>query len=360
MNKVLVKFYLVVLFMTPNLSLANLYLPTKEELIESYLFRVRGNVESQEYGTAIAIHSEKGEVLLVTALHTLTDRNSISVFNHNGIEYPARLLFESARYDLAVVRVSENIIESNSPLDQPIPMSTMRDDFLRCDIHEELTAIGFPQGKPHLRHIESKLLATKFKGREVGAEIDGKFIEEGISGGVALNTNKELAGIITEVHSSMGIAMLVKAGYLREFLDENSVNNNLMVHNPLLGEWKLVSGSIDDIVLAPVTHQENLRLSSSGVVSGMASGRFCIRDTNKLIFEGMSAFSGARIHLKADATSDVTTPISFGNLTSCIASRAALFDFSSTSSNGAGFMLTLKCQQDAFSTSYNFSFVQVE
>ena len=153
------------------------------------------------------------------------------------------------------------------------------------DIGNRLFVIGKPQGSDSTRIIDSRVGAANYYESSEFAQISIEFLEDGMSGGIVLNTNYEWVGIATKVHNrkDYGAAKMLKIGSILSWLKQKDIPHNLLVENPIIGSWRLVTAKMEGrSSKAHKISNNNYSISfqNSGQVSGLIDGLFRIDKRN--------------------------------------------------------------------------------
>lgn len=147
-------------------------------------------------------------------------RVEYEVFDYKMNSYPGELLFNSADYDLAVMRIKKNN-----------PLKVLVFSNANPTTNDMVIAIGQPEGQvnaitfgkvldydiPNCVSCDAKRSNVKFECIFHDADIN-----RGNSGGMLINANKEIVGINTFGSDDRTVAMAVPISKVNEFLQLNN------------------------------------------------------------------------------------------------------------------------------------------
>lgn len=346
---------LIIVFVSISTANANLYFePT--QIASKYLVIIYDK-QKQEKGTGILVGSTEQFAWYVTAYHVVRDADISVKYSHCDFRNSVVVAYDE-RIDIAVVRtqregpklpsgVHKDWCGYPDPIHAPIILFSGRTALQDCDQKESVMVLGFPLGKETIRQLSTSILNIKIQGKDFAAEIGGKFISSGISGGIVLNTNNEWIGMATEVHStSRGeIGGMVNYGAIEKFLINNNIQINEVKRHFIVDRWTLIAVSARNDVFQKISASKSLDFHENGEVTGLVNGRYCIKARNKLTINDDSFGGGGETIYIPSTVDDSSSRFKFSQMSSCL-----VFNADQTKT------LVLKCKPEFFDSEYTLKF----
>ncbi len=230
----------IVLFIFFGLSAQN----PKQSIV-----KVMGYGNDPEIGAGIITGYNKTdkEVFLVTALHTLFDKDSVLrenikvEFRQHKDEFPAQLYKLDQELDLAVLRVNT---QGTSIAFKKLVVAA-KDDYRRSLIN----VIGHPQGSYWVLDSKEFLSAESYN-----FTISHEGITKGYSGGGVLTKNNRLMGMMVQNRSHD--ALVLDIATILELLNEWKVETNLLTRPKIKLGTVAIMGTGTASILISVLHFE--------------------------------------------------------------------------------------------------------
>ena len=144
--------------------------------------------------------------ILVTNAHVVRNAKGAIVTNHEGAEFSAKILFNDAMQDIAILQIEDK--DFVSP--KGIPYGFKRN---QTDIAEPIFTLGYPDNK--FVYGEGYLSAlTGHDGDTINCQI-AVAANPGNSGGPVFNRNGEIIGMLsTRETQSEGVVYAIKTKYI--------------------------------------------------------------------------------------------------------------------------------------------------
>ena len=179
--------------------------------------------EAQGSGSGIIIGENSSELLIVTNNHVVASADDVSVTFIDGETYPAKVKSVDSSYDLAIVVVSLDDIESDT-MDQIKIADIGSSDELK--VGEQVVAIGNALG--YGQSVTTGIVSAKERTTDTNElpliQTDAA-INPGNSGGALLNMNGELVGINSSKYASTEVEGM---GYAIPISEVEDIIDNLV------------------------------------------------------------------------------------------------------------------------------------
>jgi len=337
---------------------------------------VRVRAPDTETGSGVVIGHTGNSVYLITAKHVVSGYvgSHVTTFfkQSPGLSFEAEVLnrddkIGNVELDIVILKIDllSDKNSENAPflsLDNFIGTKIGRLNLLDCDIGENVYSIGYSSGTFNYHKIYSKIQSTRFDNEREFFTIGSSSIEGGVSGSPLFNSSDEMLGIVVEVSSDNKTAKVVSVSSMLSFIEDDSVPKNKLRSPSLLGRWKLSGVDLSKRGRVVPDQDWELMIGDSGKLSGMVSGKFCLKNLNKLEF----VIRGIPTSISVPVGNGVTTSISINNGDVCDINIAHGFDFTNKSKpvrtplymgvqSTQGDFMSVLCESQYGNVEYTFS-----
>jgi len=257
---------------------------------------VRVRSPDTETGTGIVIGSQGKRLYILTAKHVvknfIDDEVHIYARQRSDLSFVAKVIdFDNDREDgdLAILEIDLDAAENieNGLFFSPnifLPTMVGRSRILDCDINEVVQAIGHASGTFNQHWIPSVIQSRRYDNEDAYYTIGSSSIEGGISGSPLFNSNNELIGIVVSVNPDGKTAKVVAPSTVLNFLARHSIERNLLVQAPIVGNWVLSSVKLPEQNVIKMPPKWTLTISGNGKAYGLVNGHYCFKDKEQIQF----------------------------------------------------------------------------
>lgn len=168
-----------------------------------------------------------GKGYLVTNAHVLDDANFAIVYNENGDEYKAKVVYKNNNNDLAILKIEDDEFKPVK-----LPYSIKKSN---ADLGEEIYTIGYPNyPRTDVVYNVGYLSSLKgYNGDTLTSQIQMN-ANHGNSGGPIFNKRGEVIGVLsTKLSKADGVSFAIKSKNIYQVVDDlkdsDTANANLKI-----------------------------------------------------------------------------------------------------------------------------------
>ena len=262
-------------------------------------------------GTGLIVGTNDKDVFIVTAAHTLSDRDkhnlpfskkelievkvfvdrSDNLFNEFTIS-KGELLHFNHKFDIAVLKISiKNLPQT--PEGDAIDFSSVPIGLFgqsNCASGGLCVLNGFSGGsRQNQDQVELAILSDPVPDH---IQLEAEGVEGGHSGGPVFNHQKEWIGIMLQINAGGQSTKVISTEKVYQLLTAWNVPTNQIKNSEMVGTWQVIMQMNErkNAVYFPPCDKNSFTILQDGTVKGLVNGTVCIQN-NTLRF----SLSGARI-----------------------------------------------------------------